>query len=96
MEIVWSKKAKYNFYSIRNYLELYWSPLIAEKFILDVLRINKLLEKKPQIGKYRDDLECREIVISKHITLYYSIKENQIKLITFWNNRQQPLNPYDL
>jgi len=45
MEIVWSKKAKYNFYSIRNYLELYWSPLIAEKFILDVLRVNKLLEK---------------------------------------------------
>jgi len=32
----------------------------------------------------------------KHITLYYAIKENQIKLIAFWNNRQRPLNPYDL
>ncbi len=92
MKLVWSKKAKYNFYTIQNYLELYWSPLIAKKFINDVLRVNNLLEKNPQLGKYRSDLECREIVISKHITLYYETKENYIRLIAFWNNRQQPVD----
>lgn len=92
MKIIWSKKAKYSFYAIRNYLEIYWSELIAKKFINDVLHINNLLEKNPQLGKYRADLDCREIVISKHTTLYYETKENYIRLITFWNNRQQPAN----
>lgn len=96
MKIIWSKKAKYSFYTIRNYLELYWSPLIAKKFINDVLQINKLLEKNPQLGKYRADLECREIVISKHVTLYYETNENYIRLIAFWNNRQEPLNSINL
>lgn len=96
MKIIWSKKAKYSFYNIRNYLELYWSPMIAKKFIKDVLHVNKLLEKNPQLGKYRADLECREIVISKQVTLYYEIKENYIRLIVFWNNRQQPVNIFSL
>jgi plasmid stabilization system protein ParE len=96
MKIIWSKKAKYNFYTIRNYLEHYWSPLIAEKFINDVLHINILLEKNPHLGKYRADLDCREILISKHITLYYQTNENNIRLIAFWNNRQQPADNLSL
>lgn len=96
MKIVWSKKAQYNFYSIQNYLDLYWTPLTAKKFINDVLHINSLLEKNPELGKHRTDLECREIVISKHVTLYYQIKEDHIRLIAFWNNRQQPAEIYDL
>ncbi len=91
MKIVWSKKAKYNFYNIQNYLEIYWTPLASKKFISDVLHINNLLEKNPELGKYRADLLCREIVISKQVTLYYEIKENHIRLISYWNNRQQPL-----
>lgn len=96
MKIVWSKKAQYNFYSIQNYLDLYWTPLTSKKFINDVLHINSLLEKNPELGKYRADLECREIVISKHVKLYYQIKEDHIRLIAFWNNRQQPAEIYDL
>lgn len=92
MKIVWSKKAKYNFYTIQNYLELYWTPLAAKKFINDVVRVNSLLEKNPELGKYREDLECREILISRQVTLYYQIKENHIRLIAFWSNRQQPFS----
>ena len=92
MKILWSKKATYSFYNIRNYVEIYWSPLVAKKFANDVLHLNNLLEKNPQLGKYRADLECREIVISKQVTLYYEIQEENINLITFWNNRQRPIN----
>ncbi|KLT70745.1 MULTISPECIES: type II toxin-antitoxin system RelE/ParE family toxin [Flavobacterium] len=96
MKIIWSEKAKYSFHSIRNYIEICWSPLIAKKFTNDVLRVNNLLEKNPHLGKYRADLECREIVISKQVTLYYEIQEGYIQLITFWNNRQQPIEILDL
>lgn len=39
MEIIWSKKAQYNFDNIQNYLEQFWSPHIAQKFIKDVLAL---------------------------------------------------------
>lgn len=96
MKIVWSKKAKYNFHTIQNYIEQYWTPLIAKKFVNDVLHIINLLEKNPQLGKYRKDLECREILISKQVTLYYEIEDDSIQLIAFWHNRQKPINILNL
>lgn len=94
MEIIWSKRANYTFYNIQNYLDQYWSPTVAQKFIQDVLRVITLLEKNPLLGKHNSNLICREIVISKHITLYYRIQENQIELITFYNNRQKPIKMF--
>lgn len=91
MKIVWSKKANYTFYHIQYYLEQYWTILITQKFIKDTLHIITLLEKNPQLGKYNAELECRELVISKQVKLYYEIKENDIILITFSNNRQKPI-----
>ncbi|MBZ4035972.1 type II toxin-antitoxin system RelE/ParE family toxin [Flavobacterium sp. 17A] len=94
MEIIWSKRANYTFYNIRNYLEHFWSPTVAQKFIEDVLHITALLEKNPMLGKYNSELICREILISKHINLYYRTKKNQIELITFFNNRQKPIKTF--
>lgn len=94
MEIIWSKKANYTFYNIRNYLEHFWSPTIAQKFIKDVLHIITLLEINPMLGKYNSDLICREILISKHISLYYRIQKDKIELITFFNNGQKPIKMF--
>lgn len=96
MNIVWSKKANYCFHNIRNYLEQFSNPLIAQKFIKEVMHVILLLEQNPLLGKYRKDLECREIVISKKVSMYYEINENDINLIAFRNNRQRPLNIIDL
>lgn len=96
MKIIWSKKAQYTFYNIQNYLEQFWSKSIAQKFIKDVLHILDLLGKNTLLGKYNSSLECREIVISRHVTLYYQIGKDFIELITFHNNRQKPLNIIDL
>ena len=91
MEIIWSKKATYSFHKIKNYIEQFWSPNTAKKFIKDVLRIISLLENNPLLGNYNANLDCRKIVISKHVSLYYEVKENRIDLITFFNNRQKPI-----
>ncbi|KRD11184.1 hypothetical protein ASE21_05570 [Flavobacterium sp. Root901] len=96
MRIVWSKKATYTFYNIKNYLEQYWTLLISKKFIKDVLHIIVLLEKNPQLGKYNIELSCREIVISKQVKLYYEIKETDLILIAFSNSRQKPISFIDL
>lgn len=92
MRIVWSKKANYTFYNIQYYLEQYWTLAILQKFIKDSLHIINLLENNPELGKYNAELECREIVLSKQVKLYYEINEDDIILIAFSNNRQKPLS----
>lgn len=96
MVIVWSKKAKYNFYNIQNYLEQFWSTSVADKFTSDVVHVINLLIQNPCLGKYRDDLQCREILITKRVKLYYGINENHIILIALSNNRQKQINIHDL
>lgn len=92
MKIIWSTKAEYSFETIENYLKHFWSPVIAQKFINDVLHIITLLENNPSLGKYNPKLQCRSIVISKNVTLYYEVTDEYIELITFYNNRQKPID----
>lgn len=92
MKIIWSKKAEYNFDNIIKYLEHYWSPVVAQKFIKDVLHTIRLLENNPLLGVHNPKLQCRSIIVSKNVTLYYEPKEDAIELISLYNNRQKPIN----
>jgi len=92
MKVIWSKKAEYNFDTIENYLKHFWSPLIAQKFIKDVLHTITLLENNPSLGKYNPKLKCRSIVISRNVTLHYETTQDYIELISFFNNRQKPID----
>ena len=73
MKIVWSARANYTFYNIRNYLLQYRSNEIAQKFANEVLHILDLIAINPHLGKFRRDLECNEILISKYTSLYLSL-----------------------
>jgi translation initiation factor 6 (eIF-6) len=52
------------------------------------------ISKKPTIGIFQSESNCYSLVISKQTTLYYKVieNENQIDLILFWNNSQNPLH----
>lgn len=91
MKIVWSARANYTFYTTRNYLIQYRNYEIAQKFTDQVLHILDLISINPHLGKFKSDLECNEIVISKYISLYYIINDDFIHLIRFYDNRQKPL-----
>ncbi|RKR09999.1 plasmid stabilization system protein ParE [Flavobacterium sp. 90] len=95
MRIVWSSQANYTFYRTRNYLLQYRNNEIAQKFANEVLRIIDLISINPYLGKFRPDLECNEIIISKYTSLYYIINPNFIHLIRFYDNRQRPLTILD-
>lgn len=91
MKIVWSARANYTFYTTLNYLIQYRNYEIAQKFTDQVLHILDLISINPHLGKFKPDLECNEIVISKYISLYYIINQDFIHLIRFYDNRQKPL-----
>jgi plasmid stabilization system protein ParE len=66
-----------------------WNLEIAEKFVKSALHTVDLLTKNPYLGKYKTDLKCNEILISKHISLHYQIINDCIVLLFFWDNRQK-------
>ncbi|MDR6760823.1 plasmid stabilization system protein ParE [Flavobacterium sp. 2755] len=91
MKIVWSSRATYTFYTTRNYLTQFRSNEIAQKFVKEVLHIIDLVTINPHLGKFRHDLECNEILVTKNISLYYILNRDVIHLIEFHDNRQKPL-----
>ncbi len=76
-----------------NFLEETWSIRDVEKFINEVDNILELISKKPYLFEAsRKSKNIRKGLITKHNTLYYRVKpkKQEIELITFWDNRQDP------
>ncbi|WP_264535858.1 type II toxin-antitoxin system RelE/ParE family toxin [Flavobacterium sp. N1736] len=91
MKIIWSKEAKNAFYNNQGYLEQNWNSVIAQKFVAEVVHTINLIKNNPHLGKYKIDLRCNEIVISKHTSLYYEIRNDSIFIFNLQDNRQKPL-----
>lgn len=91
MEIIWTQKARFTFFDNIKYLEHYWNDAIAEDFENETLRVLDIVQKNPHIGRYDEDFGCNVILIVKQISLLYEIINNEIVLLTFWDNRQKPI-----
>lgn len=70
MKIIWSAEAKYTFYKNRAYLSHHWNPETAKKFAENTIHTINLLIRNPYLGKYKMDLKCNVVLISRHISLH--------------------------
>ncbi|WP_436414575.1 type II toxin-antitoxin system RelE/ParE family toxin [Petrimonas sp.] len=55
----------------------------------------KLIASFPQIGRQTDDKSARVKIVS-HYLIIYEIRENDIYVLTFWDNRRNPEDLKDL
>jgi plasmid stabilization system protein ParE len=96
-EIIWTPNAQSDFEEIVAYIENEWSLSLAKKFSEDALKTIELLEQMPLLGRVsKNDTMIRKLLISRHISLYYSVQGNIIFLLDFFDNRQYPSeNPFD-
>ena len=89
--VVFSKRARKKLEKLLDYLENEWSLKVKNEFIekLDrcVLQISKHPESYPVSGKFPGLYKC---IVTKQTTLYYRIKENEIQVIAFFDNKQDP------
>ncbi len=91
MEIVWTYKAHNTYWNNIDYLIRFWNEAVIENFENETLRVLDIIQKKPHIGHYDEDLDCNIILIVKQISLLYEIDNDKIVLLTFWDNRQKPI-----
>jgi plasmid stabilization system protein ParE len=70
------------------------SNLYSIKLSKEVKNKITLISKNPSSGKVSKFLGVRYVLILKHFSLYYRIKEDkkEIEILSFWDNRRNPEN----
>ena len=90
MQIVWSEEALSDYHQIIDYLLLEWSEKSARTFIDEVDSVLFLLQRQPELFPLSAVPAVRRAVIRKQVTLYYTIRQEELVLVRIWNTKQNP------
>jgi plasmid stabilization system protein ParE len=91
LEIFWSKRADNKFDKILDYLNSEWGERVTSAFVKKVYDFLDILVEFPEIGTLENTKRnIRGFVIVKQITLFYKLSGDNIILLNFFDNRQNP------
>ena len=93
MEIVWSAQARNTFFKIMDYLQANWTKKEMRQFSNKTEIILKAISQNPRMfASSGKQPTVRRAIIDKNNSLFYRIDENEqnIQLLTFFDNRQNP------
>ena len=88
MNVKWTFLSKEDYFKNIEYLEIYWTEKEVVNFIEKVDYCINLLANENVIFTKSDFDDVYKMIVIKQITLYYSIIDNTIFLMRFWNNYQ--------
>ena len=92
MKIEWTLASKNDYWQNIEYLENHWSEKEVLNFINEIDYSINLLTNGNVIFTKSDYPNVYKMVIIKQITIYYSIENETIYLLRFWNNYQDLSN----
>ena len=92
MKIEWTLASKNEYWQNIEYLENHWSEKEVLNFINEIEYSLNLLAKENVLFIKSDYSNVYKMVIIKQITIYYSIENETIYLLRFWNNYQDLSN----
>ena len=95
MKISWTPTARRTYFKVLDYLAENWTKREVVNFINEVENLLNQITNNPEMFQAsRKKKNVRKALITKHNTLYYRIKprKKELELITFWDNRQNPIN----
>lgn len=92
MKIEWTLASKNDYWKNIEYLENHWPEKEVMNFINEIDYSLNLLAKDNVLFIKSDYPNVYKMVIIKQITLYYSIENETIYLLRFWNNYQDLSN----
>jgi len=90
-KIIFSRRSKLQLEELVEYLEYRFSLLTKEKFISRLDSFVGLIQRDPEIfPKSKANKDVRKCVISKQTTLYYNFNNQEIRLLSLFDTRQDP------
>ncbi len=91
LKIYWSKQADRKFDRIIEYLTAEWGERVTTLFVRKVFSFLDILSDFPEIGTIENkEKEIRGFTIVKQVNVFYTIKNDRIVLLNFFDNRQKP------
>ncbi len=88
MTVEWSEPAEIDYWKNIQYLENEWTIKEVYNFMDKTDELIDLLEKGNVTFKPTDYKDTFQVPVVKQITLYYSVTDNKVELLRFWNNYQ--------
>lgn len=92
MKIEWTLASKNDYWQNIEYLESRWSEKEVINFIDEIQYSLNLLAKENVLFIKSEYPNVYKMVVMKQITLYYSVENQTIYLLRFWNNYQDLSN----
>ena len=90
-KLIWSDEALNNLKGIIDYLENRWTNREIKKFAQLLDKQFKLIKNNPFLFAESDKSNgLRKSVLSRQTTIYYRIIDYEIRIITLFDNRQNP------
>jgi plasmid stabilization system protein ParE len=92
-KLIWSDEALINLKNIIDYLESRWTKREIKRFSQLLDKQLKLIEENPYLFAESDKSHgLRKSVLSRQTTIYYRIINYDIRIISLFDNRQNPQN----
>ena len=89
--IIISKIAERKLEELFDYLVENWSLKVKSDFIKKLDKNISLIKSQPEsFAQSEKDPDLRKCVVTKQTTLYFRFDEKQIKILTLFDNRQNP------
>ncbi|REE05636.1 type II toxin-antitoxin system RelE/ParE family toxin [Marinoscillum furvescens] len=90
--IKWLPEAEITYALVIEYLEENWTSKEIDCFFDRTDEVINFIAQNPRQYIYSKKKDVFRAVITKHISLYYRIKSEEIELLIFWDTRQDPEN----
>ncbi len=90
MKIIWTESAINDVSNNIDYLEKEWTEKEIIRFNKKINEVLSSLLQENVVFKSTKYKNIFEVVVIKQITLFYEVKAENIILLRFWNNYQDP------
>jgi len=90
-DVVFSERASDELTSILDHIENEWSLRISNKFtkILDE-KIHNVKSNPYLYPPFKNKKQLRRCVVTKQVSIFYSVKSSEVQIITLFDNRRNP------
>jgi plasmid stabilization system protein ParE len=89
-KVLWTKEASENLSKVIKYLEENWTEKEIKKFLTKLDKHISLIRTQPDSFPKANNYNVRRSVLTKQITLYYSISQETLFIVSIFDNRQNP------
>jgi len=91
LRVQWTKRADKKFDKIIDYLLVEWNEKVAKSFVKNVYDLIEILAEYPEIGTLEnEEKEIRGLTIVKQVNVFYKVKDDQLIILNFFDNRKDP------